>query len=82
MVFRKSMMIDVTEDGVYRLWNETDHILAAPDVFKTKELAQACAEKLRKRFAAQGFYLTTDGSRIAPEDVKLVVAPAGAVEGH
>lgn len=60
---------------MYQLWNETDNILAAPDMFKTKEQALACADILRKRFASQGFYLTTEGKRIAPEAVRLVVRP-------
>jgi hypothetical protein len=68
-------MMGVTEGDVYQLWNETDHILAAPDMFKTQEQALACADKLRKRFASQGFYLTAEGKRIAPEAVKLVVVP-------
>jgi hypothetical protein len=61
---------------MYQLWNETDQILAAPDTFTTEALAHAYAEKLRKRFSSQGFYLTADGMRIAPEAVKLVVVPA------
>jgi uncharacterized protein YcgL (UPF0745 family) len=63
---------------VYQLFNETDQILAAPETFATKELAQVCADKLRKRFASQGFYLTVEGKRIPPESVKLVVVPADA----
>lgn len=58
------------------LWNETDQIFASPDDFETGEQALAYAEAFRKRFAAQGYYLTADGYRISPEDVELVVVPA------
>ena len=63
---------------VYQLWNETDQILASPDVFETQLQARACAEILLKRFSVQGFYLTAEGKRIAPDAVKLVVVPADA----
>lgn len=63
---------------MYRLLNETDQILAAPDAFETAEQAEACADKLRRRFVAQGFYLTADGKRIAAHDVKLIVIPVDA----
>lgn len=63
---------------LYQLLNETDQILAAPDVFKTKEQAEACADTLRQRFVAQGFYLTAEGKRIAPDDVKLIVISVDA----
>lgn len=61
---------------LYQLWNETDMLFASPETFETTAQAQACAEKLRKRFSVQGFYLTTAGVRIPPQDVKLVVVPA------
>ena len=58
------------------LWNETDQVFAAPDDFETEEQALAHAEAFRKRFAAQGYYLTAGGDRISPDDVELVVVPA------
>ena len=57
----------------YQLWNYTDQVFASPDTFKSRELAQAYAGEFRKRFLAQGFYRTTEGVRIAPEDLKLVI---------
>jgi hypothetical protein len=63
---------------MYQLWNETDKILAAPDIFETKVQAQAYADTLRKRFSSQGFYLTSEGKRISPEAVRLIVVPADA----
>jgi hypothetical protein len=60
---------------MYTLYNETDNIPAAPDDFETEAEALAYAEAFRKRFAAQGYYLTADGYRISPDDVELVVVP-------
>ena len=60
---------------MYMLWNETDKIFASPEEFETKAKAEAFAVRFRKRFAAQGYYLTADGARIAPEDVELVIVP-------
>jgi hypothetical protein len=57
------------------LWNETDQVFAAPEDFETEEQARAYAEAFRKRFVAQGYYLTADGDRISPDDVELVVVP-------
>lgn len=58
------------------LWNETDQVYASPETFKTKAKAAAFASRFRERFAAQGYYLTADGMRIAPEDLELVVVSA------
>ena len=58
------------------LWNDTDQVFAAPNDFETEDQALAYAEAFRRRFAAQGYYLTADGHRIAPEDVELIVVPA------
>ena len=55
------------------LWNETDQVYASPEEFKTEGEAEAYALEFRKRFAAQGYYLTARGERISPEDVELVV---------
>lgn len=60
----------------FQLFNKTDEILASPETFASKEKAEACAQTLRQRFVAQGYYLTTHGTRIKPEDVKFVVLPA------
>lgn len=61
---------------MYMLWNETDQLFASPEEFDTEAKAEAFAARFRKRFAAQGYYLTADRMRIAPEDVELVVVPA------
>lgn len=61
---------------MFMLWNETDQVFAAPEEFKTEAEAMKYAAKFRRRFSAQGYYLTADGYRISPEDVELVVVPA------
>ena len=61
---------------MFQLWNETDQVFAAPNTFKTEKAALTYAEKFRKRFAMQGYYLTASGHRIPPEAVKLMVVPA------
>lgn len=60
---------------MFLLWNETDQVYASPDEFKTEADAMEYAAKFRRRFAAQGYYLTADGLRISPEDVELIVVP-------
>ena len=57
----------------YQLFNETDQLMVSPEIFNTKEKAEACAHALRQRFVVQGYYLTALGTRIKPEYVKLVV---------
>lgn len=61
---------------MFMLWNETDKLFASPEEFETEAEAQAFAERFRRRFVPQGYYLTFDRRRIAPEDVDLIVVPA------
>lgn len=56
----------------WELWNDTDGIPASLEPFKTEREALAFAQAFRARFARQGYYLTADQQRIAPEDVALV----------
>ena len=58
------------------LFNATDQVFASPEDFETEAQDLAYAEAFRKRFTAQGYYLTADGYRISPDDVELVVVPA------
>jgi len=60
---------------MYFLRNETDGVLAAPYAFATRAKARAYAAAFRKRYEAQGYYLTSDGLRIAPKDIELVIDP-------
>lgn len=61
---------------MFMLWNGTDKLFASPDEFETVAKAEAFAVRFRRRFVTQGYYLTFDRRRIAPEDVELVVVPA------
>ena len=60
---------------MYYLWNETDGVLAARDPFATRSEARAYAAAFRKRYEVQGYYLTSDGLRISPRDIELVIDP-------
>ena len=70
-------MAKTLDSITYHLFNETDQILAHPRKFASKNDAEAAAEKLRGRFKEQGYYLTAQGTRISPDEVRLVVIPAG-----
>ena len=61
---------------MFMLWNATDGLYASQDEFETEAKAEAFAVRFRKRFVTQGYYLTFDRRRIAPEDVELVVVTA------
>lgn len=63
---------------MYRLWNDTDQLFASPLTYRTEKQAKADADAFRRRIAVQGYYLTVEGSRIAPEEVQLKVVPAKA----
>jgi hypothetical protein len=67
--------IENQSEAGYLLWNGTDGVYAAPDAFATRSEARAYAVAFRKRFEAQGYYLTSDGLRISPKDVELVIEP-------
>lgn len=67
-----------SKPGAFVVWNETDEVYASPDTFKTREEAESFAARFRNRFAAQGYYLTSDRQRIGVADVVLVVIPAEA----
>lgn len=58
---------------MYALWNDTDGVYAAPELFKTRREAQAYARAFRRRFAAQGYYLTADWERIPVSEVRLML---------
>lgn len=59
----------------FMVWNETDCVPAAQEPFDTPEEAQAFVTQFSARYAAQGYYLTAQGQRIAPDDVELLVVP-------
>jgi hypothetical protein len=61
---------------MFMLFNNTDQVFASPETFETEDAAVRYAENFRRRFAAQGYYKTARGERIAPEDVELLVVPS------
>lgn len=71
------------KNGEFLLWNMTDNVSAAPDLFPTMSAARRYALKFRARFAAQGYYLTADRLRIDPEDIELeVITPEELATGR
>ena len=60
---------------MFKVWNETDGILASPGGFKTRQAAEVFIKTFRKRFEIQGYYQTAGGERITPAEVNLVVRP-------
>jgi hypothetical protein len=63
--------------GGFMVWNATDGIYASGDIFPTKKAADAFVRSFPKRFAGQGYYLTSGRERIFPEDVDLRIIKAG-----
>lgn len=61
---------------MFMVWNDTDKLFASPDEFATEAEAKAFIVRFRRRFDAQGYYLTFDRRRIPAEEVDLVVVPA------
>lgn len=60
-------------EKLFELWNATDDISAAPDLFATEAEAEQYAKEFRAGYALQGFYKTSDGWKIDPADVELVI---------
>jgi hypothetical protein len=61
---------------MFMLWNDEDSIPASRELFKTRADARAYARSFRRRFAQQGYYLTTDWRRVAPKDIQLTILTA------
>lgn len=81
----KSNMKNLSDGGTYivgglppnafNVFNYTDQIPAASDFFETKEEAEEFIKAFRKRFEAQGYYLTSSMERISVEDIDLRIDP-------
>jgi hypothetical protein len=65
----------MTQTGPCWVFNETEGIYAWPEPFPTEDAAAAFAADFRQRYSRQGYYLTADGRRIAPEEIELLVVP-------
>ena len=62
--------------------NVTDGIVASPVISKTE--AHSFIEEFPSKYKAQGFYLTSKGEKIKPQEIKLEMQPAecGEDESH
>ncbi len=49
--------------------NDTDHIMASPDIFDTEEQADTFIAEFPKRFERQGYYKTARGYRIPFDEI-------------
>ena len=58
---------------MYTVFNQTDGIYATPDTFRTRRNAEKFIRSFRRRFIAQGFYLTFRRERIAIDEVQLEI---------
>ena len=58
----------------WQVMNLTDGILANPNIMSKQE-AEDFIENFRKKYSLQGYYLTSNGDRIKPEDVVLKTMP-------
>lgn len=55
----------------YIVMNDTDGIIASPDIFSSKKEAQTYIDNFSKRYDNQGYYLTSNRKRINPKSVRL-----------
>lgn len=62
-----------SDEGRWFVYNKTDNIPAFSQAFDTREEAEKACKAFRERFSWQGYYLTSAGERIDPDDVLLVV---------
>lgn len=64
---------------MYLVFNRTDGIYASNDEMTKKE-AERFVRDFPKRFAHQGYYLTSSRVRIDPREVVLTLEPVGPDE--
>jgi len=57
----------------YVVLNQTDGVMASPEVFPSKKEAKDFVEDFRKRFEKQGYYLTSNQKRIDPSNIRLEI---------
>lgn len=56
----------------YGVFNETDGVYISPDTY-SKEQAEQAKDDFINRYKKQGYYKTSSGERIKPEDIVLTV---------
>ncbi|MFC1678647.1 hypothetical protein ACFL2T_00305 [Elusimicrobiota bacterium] len=57
----------------FSVLNKTDGLPATDKVFPTRADAERFIVEFRARFRDKGYYLTTQGSKIAPDEIELIV---------
>ena len=53
----------------YKIFNQTDQVLASPIEFNNRDAAMRHIENLRDKYRVQGYYLTSDRHKIPPEAI-------------
>lgn len=66
--------LNVTGNDEWEVVNLTDGIIATPVISKSE--ADNFIKEFSKKFKEQGYYLTSKGEKIKPEEVKLEIRPA------
>ena len=59
------------EENGFTVFNSTDGFFATPETFKTREVASAWIVEFRNRYRGQGYYSTSDRTRISPDEIML-----------
>jgi len=65
----------------YSVYNATDGIYACPFTFESRKEAEGFIRSFRERFKVQGYYLTSNGNRISPDDVVLEIVKSNPESG-
>ena len=68
--------LNAEENDKWEVVNLTDGIIATPVISKNE--AYAFIQEFSNKFKRQGYYLTANGVKIKPEEVKLEIQPAGS----
>ena len=68
---RTGHSVDITSKR-YVIWNCTDGVFAHPEPM-TLAVAQEFIRQFPERYRRQGYYLTADGLRIRPQNVRLEI---------
>lgn len=63
------------EEPGYTVFNYTDGFFASPDTFKTPKAAKEFIVNFRNQYRKQGYYSTSDRTRISPDEIELEVLP-------
>ena len=70
---RLSDYLNVSENDEWVVMNLTDEIVVTPVISKSRAIN--FVNDFPKKFNSQGFYLTANGKKIKPEEIKLEIRP-------